>query len=106
MTALIPNVHATASTGEHALPATPRTRRPKSSVWDGPPHAAAQLGAALAAVAFAWFAVQLLLQGFAWAALPVAVLALAILLGAFLPVFLADRYDRLRAAEEEQGAGA
>lgn len=106
MTAITPNHHATASTLPRVIVDTPDARERPASSHEGEPPAVAQLGAAVAAVAAAWFAVILYARGWQWGALPMAVLALGILFGAFLPDVLGRRYDRLRAEQDAEEAGA
>jgi hypothetical protein len=103
MTALHPSPQATVPALPAAVADAPkaRSRREKGSLWDGPPHGAAQLGAAIVAVACALFAVNLAILGFVWAALPMAVLTLGILIGAFLPDVLAARWAQQDAAAGE-----
>lgn len=93
MSALHPTIHGTAETVTLTRPApTARaTARRTGSVWDGPPPAAVQLGAAIAAVACGWFATVLAVRGFGWAALPMAVFTIGILVATFLPDALARK---------------
>lgn len=107
MTTVTPNHHGTASSIPPVLVDTPRARAQRVPFRESTePHGLAQLGAAIAAFAAAWFAVLLYSRGWAWGALPMAVLAVGILLGAFLPAFLGARYDRQRAEQEAAEAGA
>lgn len=96
MSALHPNAQVTGALVPLTVPVRPAraARAPRAtSVWDGPPHRAAAVGAALVALACGLFAVALAVRGDTWAALPMAVLTIGILVGAFLPAMLAARWD-------------
>jgi len=96
MTTLHPSHQATVPALAAAVADAPEQTRPRRerSLWDGPPHGAAQLAATIVAVACALFAVNLALLGFVWAALPMGALAFGILGGTFLPDFLLARWAK------------
>jgi MFS family permease len=113
MTALHPNQQATAlvaSAGSSVRLARAAGSRLVAAVRarfeQDLPGRRAVLGSAVVAFASASFAVVLALLGFGWAALPVAVLALGILAGAYFPAVYAARLDAARAAQEAAEAAA
>lgn len=60
----------------------------------GMPPRGALITAAIIAAVLLWVAGAIAAAGWLWAALPIAVLAVAIVLGAILPELLAARWDR------------
>lgn len=101
MTALSPIPNATAPIILPDAPSRrPRTRPDRSDLAP----AWAQLAAAAVSSSLIWVAVWIVLAGYLWAALPVAVLAVAVFAGAVLPDLAAARWDAQRAAQDAEEA--
>lgn len=104
MTALIPDHQGTGPlfTAPVLVASTvPETARRRATAPASEVPAWTQLAAAIVATSHAWFAADLILAGWRWAAAAPAVLAIAIFGGAVLPDVLAARWDRAHTNQME-----
>lgn len=100
MTTLAPNDHGTALTAPIVLPApnlAPLGRDGLAPAW-------AQLAAAIVATSLIWFAADVALAGWLFAAVPVVLFAAGIFAAAVAPDLLAARWDAARAVQDAEDA--